>query len=78
MFNLASRRYINSLVYLLKVLLFIGLCLQIIISLSLVLCNKLNIFNLSIVLLLLYIINLFSYFFSIYQYSKYTSSIKFF
>lgn len=49
-----------------------------ILNINFIFTNKYNITNICLVLLVLYVLNLIAYFFSIYQNSKYTSVIKFF
>lgn len=72
--SLNTKRFIN----LIAVLVVIVLILINLVCISTLFTSRYNSIHLLVVILLLYVLNIITYFFSIYQNSKYTSSIKFF
>ncbi len=72
--SLNTKRFIS----LIAVLVIVTLILINLISIFTLVNNRYNTIHLLVVILLLYLLNVITYFFSIYQNSKYTSSIKFF
>lgn len=72
--SLNTKRFIN----LIAVLVVVVLVLINLVCISTLITSRYNSIHLLVVILLLYVLNIITYFFSIYQSSKYTSSIKFF